>query len=149
MGGASEADAAARLARQAFDPAFREAWTAVQIASQLREGHAWLDLGYEDWRLQAFALSRFVDRTTVELLLCAVHHGARRRGFGREMLIAQTGSARERGAQQIFLEVRETNAGAIALYEGFGFREIGRRPRYYRSTGGIFEDAITQSLMLE
>ena len=37
------------------------------------------------------------------------------------------------------LEVRLSNAPAIALYERFGFRSAGTRPRYYHDTG---EDAM-------
>jgi len=37
------------------------------------------------------------------------------------------------------LEVRVSNSGAIALYERYGFREVGTRPRYYADNG---EDAI-------
>ncbi|HWC25967.1 MAG TPA: hypothetical protein VG474_05225, partial [Solirubrobacteraceae bacterium] len=37
------------------------------------------------------------------------------------------------------LEVRESNAGAIELYERFGFRAAGRRRRYYQDNG---EDAV-------
>jgi [ribosomal protein S18]-alanine N-acetyltransferase len=43
------------------------------------------------------------------------------------------------GRAQITLEVRPTNQGAIALYERFGFRAAGRRPRYYQDNG---EDAL-------
>jgi ribosomal-protein-alanine N-acetyltransferase len=42
-------------------------------------------------------------------------------------------------ATQVTLEVRPTNPGAIALYERFGFRSAGRRPRYYQDNG---EDAL-------
>jgi [ribosomal protein S18]-alanine N-acetyltransferase len=41
--------------------------------------------------------------------------------------------------QQYTLEVRTSNAPAIMLYERFGFRSAGTRPRYYRDTG---EDAV-------
>jgi ribosomal-protein-alanine N-acetyltransferase len=37
------------------------------------------------------------------------------------------------------LEVRTSNDAAIAMYEGFGFRHAGRRPRYYHDNG---EDAL-------
>jgi ribosomal-protein-alanine N-acetyltransferase len=41
--------------------------------------------------------------------------------------------------QQYTLEVRTSNAGAITLYESYGFRAAGTRPRYYTDTG---EDAV-------
>ena len=41
--------------------------------------------------------------------------------------------------EQYTLEVRTSNAPAIALYEQLGFRSAGTRPRYYRDTG---EDAV-------
>ena len=40
---------------------------------------------------------------------------------------------------QLTLEVRRSNAAAIALYEGFGFRVAGVRRRYYQDNG---EDAL-------
>jgi ribosomal-protein-alanine N-acetyltransferase len=42
-------------------------------------------------------------------------------------------------AEAYTLEVRTSNAPAIALYERFGFKSVGTRPRYYQDTG---EDAI-------
>ena len=44
-------------------------------------------------------------------------------------------------SDRIFLEVRPTNPGAIALYHSEGFNEIGRRPNYYPAKKGR-EDAI-------
>jgi ribosomal-protein-alanine N-acetyltransferase len=40
---------------------------------------------------------------------------------------------------RLTLEVRTSNAGALALYEGFGFFSAGVRPRYYQDNG---EDAV-------
>ena len=42
-------------------------------------------------------------------------------------------------AARLTLEVRRSNAGAIALYERFGFLAAGRRRRYYQDNG---EDAV-------
>jgi len=67
-----------------------------------------------------------------EILNLAVRKGFRRAGVGTElvrMLLAENGIA---GRGKTFLEVRESNAGAIAFYEGLGFRLVGRRPGYYR-----------------
>ena len=69
------------------------------------------------------------------------------RGHGRQLLRALLQLARGRGAQRVFLEVRPSNAPAIALYHDEGFNEIGRRPRYYPAIGGR-EDAIVMALEL-
>jgi ribosomal-protein-alanine N-acetyltransferase len=55
--------------------------------------------------------------------------------------------ARSRGAERVFLEVRPSNRGAIALYDQEGFNEIGRRPRYYPARDGR-EDAIVMAIEL-
>jgi len=46
---------------------------------------------------------------------------ARQRGLGRALMVAALDRARERGARRIELDTRETNGGALALYESLGF----------------------------
>jgi ribosomal-protein-alanine N-acetyltransferase len=71
------------------------------------------------------------------LMNIAVEPSSRRAGIGADLLEAMIDRA---GAEQSFtLEVRTSNAPAIALYERFGFKSVGTRPRYYVDTG---EDAI-------
>ena len=72
----------------------------------------------------------------------ATHPDLRRRGLGREILRALLSEARKRGARTVFLEVRESNEGARALYQKMGFLEVGRRKKYYERT----EDAILMTL---
>ena len=69
------------------------------------------------------------------------------RGHGRRLLRALLQLARGRGAHRVFLEVRPSNAPAIALYHDEGFNEIGRRPRYYPARDGR-EDALVMALEL-
>ena len=71
------------------------------------------------------------------LMNIAVDPGARRRGLASALLAAMIERAGEDAAYT--LEVRTSNAGAIALYERFGFRAAGTRRRYYTDTG---EDAM-------
>lgn len=51
-------------------------------------------------------------------------------------------------AQQMYLEVREGNAAAIALYESVGFNQVGVRPNYYPAGKGLSEDAYIYALEL-
>ena len=71
------------------------------------------------------------DQADVMTIGVAPH--ARGRGVGRAILDALLDWARQVGAADIFLDVRPSNEGAIALYNSRGFVEIGRRPRYFRN----------------
>ena len=69
------------------------------------------------------------------------------RGHGRRLLKRMLDLARWHGAAQVFLEVRPSNPGAIALYRSEGFNEIGMRPNYYPAAKGR-EDAIVMAIEL-
>lgn len=69
----------------------------------------------------------------------AVAESCRRKGLGRAMLSALIDHCRESGASFLTLEVRQSNAPAIALYESMGFLPEGRRKNFYRQPT---EDAI-------
>ncbi len=79
--------------------------------------------------------SRYAD--VWHLMNIAVDPASRRQGIASALLSEML----ERAGQdeQYTLEVRPSNATAIALYERFGFRSSGTRRRYYRDTG---EDAV-------
>jgi [ribosomal protein S18]-alanine N-acetyltransferase len=72
----------------------------------------------------------------------AVRPEYRRRGHARTLIGAAL--AAYPNASHVHLEVRPTNVEAIALYESLGFRETGRRPRYYGD-----EDAVLMTLNLD
>lgn len=63
----------------------------------------------------------------------------RRKGVGSEMVRVLLEMARPLGARQATLEVRLSNMAARQLYQKFGFRPVGIRPRYYTDNG---EDAL-------
>jgi ribosomal-protein-alanine N-acetyltransferase len=72
----------------------------------------------------------------------AVKPEYRRRGHARALIGAAL--AAYPNASHVHLEVRPTNVAAIAFYESLGFRETGRRPRYYGD-----EDAVLMTLNLD
>jgi ribosomal-protein-alanine N-acetyltransferase len=69
----------------------------------------------------------------------AVHPDWRRRHLGDRLLLALLEIALDRHAAEATLEVRLSNLPARRLYEKFGFRPVGIRPRYYTDNG---EDAL-------
>jgi [ribosomal protein S18]-alanine N-acetyltransferase len=80
-----------------------------------------------------------------ELGNVAVEPDSRRRGIAQRLLSAAVERARERGARECFLEVRETNLPAQELYRKNGFETVGRRKRYYTHPT---EDALVMRLQL-
>ena len=67
-----------------------------------------------------------------ELANLAVAPSRRRQGIATALLDAVLNDATGRGTKEIYLEVRESNAAARALYSARGFDEVGRRKGYYR-----------------
>jgi ribosomal-protein-alanine N-acetyltransferase len=81
-----------------------------------------------------------------ELLNVAVDPAFRGRGLAGQMLDAVLIELGARGVRTAFLEVRESNRAARALYGSRGFTEIGRRQKYYRRP---VEDALVMRRILE
>lgn len=73
----------------------------------------------------------------------ATHPDFRRRGIAKRLLSHALQDLLEKGARSSFLEVRESNLAAQAMYRKFGYTETGRRRRYYRDND---EDALLMSL---
>ncbi|MEA2610103.1 MAG: [ribosomal protein S18]-alanine N-acetyltransferase, partial [Chloroflexota bacterium] len=69
----------------------------------------------------------------------AVHPAWRRQRIGERLLLGLLDLAQDAGAHEATLEVRLSNLPARRLYEKFGFRPVGLRPRYYSDNG---EDAL-------
>ena len=99
----------------------------------------------EPWKVWGYIVYWFVAEE-MHLLNLAVHPDQRRRGIARVLLSEALERSRNLGATVAWLEVRPSNASARALYESFGFKEVGRRPGYYEDTK---EDAILLALYWE
>ena len=69
----------------------------------------------------------------------AVHPDHRRKGVAEALILALVEELKAMDSHCLTLEVRASNAPAIALYEKLGFFEIGRRKNYYRNPR---EDAL-------
>jgi len=80
----------------------------------------------------------------LHLLNIATRADRRRAGIGRALMETMLAYGREKDARRVFLEVRRSNAPAIALYRKLGFEELGVRARYYPDG----EDALEMVLHL-
>jgi [ribosomal protein S18]-alanine N-acetyltransferase len=69
----------------------------------------------------------------VEILDLAVDPAYRRQGHAAFLLRNFLKEASRSAVKKVFLEVRDSNAAALALYQKFGFQISGRRPNYYRN----------------
>lgn len=76
----------------------------------------------------------------------AVSPDCRRQGIARALIAKLTDEARAAGLAFVTLEVRASNAPAIALYEGAGFGRVGVRKNFYTAPT---EDAVLMTLFLK
>src|SRR5262245_6019456 len=120
-----------------------EAWSAEGFAATLGKESARARIAESDGGLVGFALAqRAADQA--EILTVAVAPAQQRRGLGRRLVEARLAELRAEGVARAQLEVRASNAAALALYRSLGFRESRRRPRYYRDG----EDALELGVAL-
>ncbi|WP_430461351.1 ribosomal protein S18-alanine N-acetyltransferase [Thalassolituus sp. LLYu03] len=82
-----------------------------------------------------------------ELLMIAVNPRLQGKGYGRTLMDFLQQHLLDNHATQWFLDVRESNHKAIALYESLGFCQAGCRPNYYPTEQGS-EDALLYCLDL-
>ena len=104
------------------------AWSLDSIRSQLEKPDSICLVGIEDDSVIAYlAFEQIADEGSV--VEVAVHPDHRRRGIARRMLEQTIDSSSD--LYTVFLEVRESNAPAISLYESLGFERAGTRRDYY------------------
>jgi ribosomal-protein-alanine N-acetyltransferase len=121
---------------------FNAPWPANAYRSEL-----------ETNRLASYLVARIDDRIVAyggmwlmvdeaHITTFAVHPAWRRQRIGERLLLAFIDLAVDRHAREATLEVRLSNIAARRLYEKYGFRPVGLRPRYYSDDG---EDALSMT----
>ncbi len=120
-------------------------WSAETFAAN--NGERFLNFRLDaDGKMAGFAITQIV-LDEASLFNLAVDPEFQRRGFGRRLLEHLAAELTERGVLTLWLEVRESNLPAIALYEQLEFNQVSRRARYYPTATGR-EDAIIMALVL-
>jgi len=117
---------------------FADPWSFRDFAETLASGVTFLVAADDTGQVAGFLVARHA-ADEGEILNVGVLPPHRRRGVARALVAEGLAQLARLGARHAFLEVRESNAGARALYRGFGFAEVARRRGYYRRP---VEDAI-------
>lgn len=135
-----QAEAAAHWTEEKYREIFENETPAPIAESQ--GSHRIVVVAEDEAGVQGFGIMQLLHQECeVENLVVAPE--MRRQGVGKRLLRTLIDQARKHGATAVFLEVRDGNEAARALYTGVGFRESGRRKGYYHSPE---EDAILYQL---
>lgn len=117
---------------------FSDPWSENSIASELENKLAHWLVAQEGEMVAGYIGSQTVMGET-DMMNVAVHPDFRRRGIAEALVKRLVEDLQAMESHCLTLEVRATNAPAIALYEKLGFSQIGRRKNYYRNPR---EDAL-------
>ena len=117
---------------------FADPWSENSIASELDNKWALWLVALEGSDVVGYVGSQTaIDETDV--MNVAVHPDHRRQGIAEKLMEQLVAGLKERASHALMLEVRASNAPAIALYEKLGFTQVGCRRNYYRNPK---EDAL-------
>jgi len=125
-------DGATRMDERQVRDELERPWSRLWVARE------------EEGTIVAFLVSWHV-ADELHVLNVATRADHRRRGIGRALMDRVVRYARDHQVKHVLLEVRRSNAPAIALYRAVGFFAMGVRARYYPDD----EDAVEMVLLLD
>jgi ribosomal-protein-alanine N-acetyltransferase len=121
---------------------FSDPWSAAAFEEMLRFPLTVALIAERQEEVDGYLIARSIAGEG-EILNLAVAPEQRRHGLGSQLLEAGLAALTEAGSRRVWLEVRESNEGAQALYLSRGFASAGRRKKYYKSP---VEDALVLQL---
>ena len=114
-------------------------WSEKSFAESIvREDTIFLVCEEKDGAIMGY-IGMYLSFDEASITNVAVASQFRKRGCGKQLVIAAKTAAKEAGAESIFLEVRVSNVPAISLYKKQGFENLGIRKKFYEHP---VEDAI-------
>jgi ribosomal-protein-alanine N-acetyltransferase len=127
---------------------FHEGWSEGSIKTLLEHpaSTSLIAVAGDPKTIKGFVIAQLA-ADEAEILSIGVAPDWQRAGLGTRLIEGLIRASKRGEAKQVFLDVAEDNAPALALYAGLGFRELGRRKRYYKRPDGAV-DALTLALTL-
>lgn len=124
---------------------FSTPWSEKSIREEMNNEWAfWLTAMEGDTLLGYIGIQFGLDGG--DIMTVATEPELRGKGIGKKLVLAAVERLQEKHLSYLTLEVRPSNLPAIALYESLGFREVGRRKKYYRDP---VEDALLMTKFFE
>ncbi len=117
---------------------FSDPWPVAGILPELTNPLSYWLVAMEGDTLAGYIGSQSVCGEA-DMMNVAVDPAFRRQGIAENLILELISGLKEREISSLSLEVRASNAAAIALYAKLGFFQVGRRPNYYRNPR---EDAL-------
>ena len=130
-----------RIEQQSFSVPWTEAMLRIQLQP---DSHVFLTAETAEGVVGYVGMMYVLDEGYISNV--AVHPDWRRQGVARALIRELEARAGKMLLSFLTLEVRESNAAALALYEKCGYRIVGRRKNYYEKPT---EDAVLMTLTLE
>lgn len=121
----------AHLSQEYVETGLKPAWTSSRIAWHIRHPDSIVLTARDPGAIAGFGIMRYCD-DVAHLNLLAVDPAHRRRGLARRLMSWLEETAFTAGTFIVGLELRVTNAAALAFYSSLGYRELGRVPGYYQ-----------------
>ena len=117
---------------------FSDPWSENSVASELNNPLSLWLVALDGETVVGYVGSQSVMGES-DMMNVAISPEYRRKGVATRLIEALVEALEKNGNHRLSLEVRASNTPAIALYEGMGFLEVGRRRNYYRNPR---EDAL-------
>ena len=127
-----------RIEQQCFQ---EEAFSKQQIGFLLLDYNTLSLAARVDGELAGFIIARIdltKNRLSGHIMTIDVGFSFRRMGVGQRLMMEAEAIFKQKGVEEVRLEVREGNAAAIALYEKMGYKKISRLEHYYGESHGFY-----------
>ncbi|OCW55904.1 GNAT family N-acetyltransferase [Hoeflea olei] len=124
----------AHTASRLHGEAFSRAWGEGEFESLISQASVFGFIACPEGRARDQAAGFVLCREAAgeaEILSIGISPRHRRAGLGWRLMRSAIQEARRRDAEEMFLEVDETNLAAVAMYRKLGFVQVGERRAYY------------------
>jgi len=135
----------ARTASRIHGEAFARAWADGEFESLISQQSVFGFLACPEGRARDAAAGFVLAREAAgeaEILSIGISPKQRRGGLGWRLMLSAMKEAKRRGAEEMFLEVDETNTAAVQMYRKLDFVKVGARNAYYAKEGAARTTAL-------